>query len=52
LKDWMRHRFVEEGVWIRPLGDIAYVTPPLVISGDELSRLTAAMGRVIREALA
>ncbi|HKL76814.1 MAG TPA: adenosylmethionine--8-amino-7-oxononanoate transaminase [Gammaproteobacteria bacterium] len=52
FKDWMRHRFVEEGVWIRPLGDIAYVTPPLVISGDELSRLTTAMGRVIREAFA
>ncbi len=47
--DWMRQRFVAEGVWIRPLGDIVYVTPPLVIGGDDLSRLTAAMGRVIRE---
>jgi len=47
--DWMRQRFVAEGVWIRPLGDIVYVTPPLVIGGDELSRLTAAMGRVVRE---
>ncbi|MFA9460139.1 adenosylmethionine--8-amino-7-oxononanoate transaminase [Thiohalorhabdus methylotrophus] len=51
-KDWMRHRFVDHGVWIRPLGDIAYVTPPLVLAGDDLSRLTDAMGRVIREAFA
>jgi adenosylmethionine-8-amino-7-oxononanoate aminotransferase len=51
-KDWMRQRFVEHGVWIRPLGDIAYVTPPLIISGDELSRLTDALGRVVREAYA
>ena len=51
-RDWMRQRFVDHGVWIRPLGDIAYVTPPLVISEDELDRLTDALGRVVREAFA
>jgi adenosylmethionine-8-amino-7-oxononanoate aminotransferase len=49
-RDWMRHRFVDHGVWIRPLGDVVYVTPPLVMEPDDLSRLTDAMGRVIAEA--
>ena len=49
-RDWMRHRFVDHGVWIRPLGDVVYVTPPLVMAPDDLSRLTDAMGRVIGEA--
>ncbi|MFP4615772.1 MAG: adenosylmethionine--8-amino-7-oxononanoate transaminase [Thiohalorhabdus sp.] len=51
-KDWMRHRFVEHGVWIRPLGDVVYVTPPLTLAAGDLSRLTDAMGRVVREAFA
>ncbi len=49
-KDWMRYRFVEEGVWIRPLGDTVYITPPLVIDSAELSHLTTAMRRVVAEA--
>jgi adenosylmethionine-8-amino-7-oxononanoate aminotransferase len=49
-KDWMRRRFVDHGVWIRPLGEIAYVTPPLVSSSEEISRLTRALGQVVREA--
>ncbi|HKJ71265.1 MAG TPA: adenosylmethionine--8-amino-7-oxononanoate transaminase [Gammaproteobacteria bacterium] len=51
-RDRMRQRFVEQGVWIRPLGNVAYVTPPLVISGGELERLTDALGRVVRETFA
>ncbi len=46
-RDRMRRRFVDHGVWIRPLGDVVYVTPPLVIEPEDLSRLTHAMGRVI-----
>ena len=46
---WLRQRFVEEGVWIRPFGDIVYVTPPFVITSDELARLTGAIVTVVRE---
>jgi adenosylmethionine-8-amino-7-oxononanoate aminotransferase len=42
---WFRPRFLEDGVWIRPFGDIVYVAPPFVISSDELSRLTQAIVR-------
>ncbi len=47
--DWLRARFVEEGVWIRPFGDAIYITPPLVITEDELQTLCAAMVRVVGE---
>jgi len=42
---WFRPRFLDDGVWIRPFGDIVYVAPPFVISSNELSRLTQAIMR-------
>jgi len=46
---WLKRRFVEEGVWLRPFGNILYTTPPLVIGEDDLARLGAAMVTVTRE---
>ncbi len=45
----MKRRFVEEGVWIRPFGNIVYTTPPLVIEAADLARLTGAMLKVTAE---
>jgi adenosylmethionine---8-amino-7-oxononanoate aminotransferase len=42
---WFRPRFLEDGVWIRPFGDIIYVAPPFVIASEELARLTRAIVR-------
>lgn len=42
---WFRPRFLGDGVWIRPFGDIVYVAPPFVISSDDLSRLAQAIVR-------
>lgn len=47
--DWLKRGFLDEGVWIRPFGDAIYVTPPLVISEDDLRTLTAAMVKVVTE---
>ena len=44
---WFRPRFLEDGVWIRPFGDIVYVAPPFVISSEDIARLTQAMVRHI-----
>jgi adenosylmethionine-8-amino-7-oxononanoate aminotransferase len=40
-------RFVDEGVWIRPMGKVVYLTPPFIIMDSELERLTGAIERVI-----
>ena len=40
-------QFATEGVWIRPMGKVVYLTPPYVIGEPELTRLTAAVRRVL-----
>jgi adenosylmethionine-8-amino-7-oxononanoate aminotransferase len=47
---WMKDRFIEEGVWLRPFGDVVYCMPPLTISDKELAQVTGAMVRVVQEA--
>jgi adenosylmethionine-8-amino-7-oxononanoate aminotransferase len=46
---WIQPRLVELGVWIRPFGRLLYVMPPYIITAEQLSRLTAAMERVVGE---
>lgn len=46
---WLKQRFREEGVWLRPFGNILYTTPALTISADDLSRLTSALVKVAGE---
>lgn len=46
---WFKQRFIEEGVWLRPFGDIVYTTPPFTISAEELHHVTSTMVRVIHE---
>ncbi len=46
---WLRHRFVELGSWIRPIGDVIYITPPLIVTHKELSKLTSSIVTVVKE---
>jgi adenosylmethionine---8-amino-7-oxononanoate aminotransferase len=39
----LRAQFVGKGVWIKPFGDVIYLTPPLVIEARDLSALTGAI---------
>jgi adenosylmethionine---8-amino-7-oxononanoate aminotransferase len=43
----LRKRFVEKGFWIKPFGDIIYLTPPLIIDEQDLSGLTRAIAEVL-----
>lgn len=43
----LRSRFVEAGVWIRPLGRCVYLMPPLVATPDEVETLTLAVRTVV-----
>ena len=45
----LRARFLEEGVFIRPFGNVVYLTPSFTISSDELSTLTRAIVKVVSE---
>jgi adenosylmethionine-8-amino-7-oxononanoate aminotransferase len=44
----LQARFVEQGMFIRPFGNVVYLTPSFTIAPDELSQLTRAIGKVIR----
>ena len=36
-------RFADEGVWVRPMGKVVYLTPALVIGPDDLDALCASV---------
>ena len=39
----MKARFLAAGVWVRPFGRLAYLTPALTITGEDLATLLEAM---------
>jgi adenosylmethionine---8-amino-7-oxononanoate aminotransferase len=45
----LRQRFVAEGVFIRPFGNVVYLTPAFTIADSELETLTRTIGSVLRE---
>jgi adenosylmethionine-8-amino-7-oxononanoate aminotransferase len=45
----MRARFITQGVFIRPLGNVIYLTPAFTIAPDELSTLTGAIEQVLSQ---
>jgi adenosylmethionine-8-amino-7-oxononanoate aminotransferase len=45
--DVLRSRFVEEGVFVRPFGNVIYLTPAFTIPADELKSLTDAVVKVV-----
>ncbi len=47
--DWLRMRLVEQGVWLRPFGDVAYMMPAFTVTGEELGALCGAMVKVMDE---
>ena len=47
--DALRSRFIAEGVFVRPFGSVIYLTPAFTIAEDELSKLTSAVVKVVRD---
>jgi adenosylmethionine-8-amino-7-oxononanoate aminotransferase len=45
----LRARFIEQGCWIKPFGDVIYLTPPFVIEPNDLSKLTRAIVEEVRK---
>lgn len=48
-KTHLRSRFIEEGVWLRPLEDVVYIMPSFTISKEELGKLTDSIIKLIKE---
>ena len=44
---YVRESFLEEGVWLRPFGNVIYIMPPFIISKKELTKLTSAVLNVL-----
>ncbi len=45
----LREKFAEQGFWIRPFGDIVYLTPAFTIEEVQLRALTSAICKVLPE---
>ena len=43
----LKRAFVEEGVWVRPFGNIVYLTPAFIATPDEIATLTGAIRKVL-----
>ena len=43
----LQRHFVEQGVWIRPFGDLIYLMPPYVTSAADVSQLTGAIATAL-----
>jgi adenosylmethionine-8-amino-7-oxononanoate aminotransferase len=43
----LRARFVAEGVFVRPFGNVIYLTPAFTIAAEELKALTGAVVKVV-----
>ncbi|MGE8668909.1 MAG: adenosylmethionine--8-amino-7-oxononanoate transaminase [Achromobacter mucicolens] len=47
-REALKRRLVEAGVWVRPFGNVVYLTPALTIDAEDLARLTTAVTAVLR----
>jgi adenosylmethionine---8-amino-7-oxononanoate aminotransferase len=45
----LRHRFIEAGVFVRPIRNIVYLTPAFTIGDEDLHRLTGAVVSVLEQ---
>jgi adenosylmethionine-8-amino-7-oxononanoate aminotransferase len=46
----LRERFIDEGVFIRPIGNVVYLTPAFTIGREELKALTDAVVQIVATA--
>jgi adenosylmethionine-8-amino-7-oxononanoate aminotransferase len=46
-REALKRAFLDRGVWIRPFGDIVYLTPAFILCDEDLSRLTGAVEEVV-----
>jgi len=45
----LKAAFVDHGIFLRPIGNVVYMTPPFIIGEDDLRALTEAVVAILRE---
>jgi adenosylmethionine-8-amino-7-oxononanoate aminotransferase len=48
-REALKRAFLDLGVWVRPFGDVVYLTPAFILGDDDLARLTGAVAQVVRD---
>ena len=43
----LRKKFIEQGIWLRPFGDIIYIMPSFTIRSGDLSKITESIKSVL-----
>lgn len=46
--DALRQKFIAQGVWIRPIGNVIYLTPAFTIGKDELDKLMRSIYEIVQ----
>jgi adenosylmethionine-8-amino-7-oxononanoate aminotransferase len=46
-REALKRAFLDRGVWVRPFGDIVYLTPAFIMGDDDLARLTDAVADIV-----
>jgi adenosylmethionine-8-amino-7-oxononanoate aminotransferase len=46
-REALKRAFLDRGVWVRPFGDVVYLTPAFILSDEDLDRLTQAVTQVL-----
>jgi len=47
--DWLKHAFIERGVFVRPMFDVIYAAPPFILDESEMTQLSQSMVEVTEE---
>lgn len=45
----LQRGFVKQGIWVRPIGKLVYLMPPLIINDNELKQLTRGIYTVLAD---
>jgi adenosylmethionine-8-amino-7-oxononanoate aminotransferase len=46
-REALKRAFLDRGVWVRPFGDIVYLTPAFILADEDIARLTRAVADVV-----
>ena len=46
-REALKRAFLDRGVWVRPFGDIVYLTPAFILGDDDLDQLTGTVADIV-----